>query len=414
MNKLSIFIDRLKRINIKLDFIGNYPWLYLDKINDKKVIEKFQSEHGFVVGYYPIRNGQEFSFSDISEIFKIMNKHCSFSDIGQYREIVDSIRRRYRYVGRDENDDPIYDDSKTLPVITFGGTCKLHGTNSSVCMNRDGQIWVQSKENILDIHNDNAGFCFFVESHIEVFRKLFSTLDFNGYEIITIFGEWCGKGIQKKVAICELPKMFVIFDIKRSYYDNEQGNSRYSDEDEIKTLRSVENQIYNIYDYKTYSVTIDFNDPGNALEALNVITTEVDKECPVGLSFGVVGHGEGVVYCYIDEDGNKYRFKVKGDTHKISKTDKLVSIDVEKVNSVKEFVEYAVTENRLDQGLEKTFGIGGQIDIKKMGDFLKWVVGDVMKEETDVLVKNGLIPKDVTSAISTKGRLWLMEKLNTY
>lgn len=75
MNKLATFIDRLKRINIEVDFIGNYPWLYFDRINGKVVTEKFQSEHGFVVGYYPVRYDQEFSFSDISEIFKIIRKY---------------------------------------------------------------------------------------------------------------------------------------------------------------------------------------------------------------------------------------------------------------------------------------------------------------------------------------------------
>jgi hypothetical protein len=92
----------------------------------------------------------------------------------------------------------------------------------------------------------------------------------------------------------------------------------------------------------------------------------------------------------------------------------LVAIDVERVNSINEFVEYSVTENRLNQGLEQTFGCNGILDIKLMGPFLQWLAGDIIKEETDVLIKNNLEPKAVTGVISKKGRDWLLAKINNF
>lgn len=72
---LSTFINRLKKININIELIGNYPWVYINKINGKKVTEKFRGNHGFTIGFNPIRNGEFFKFTDISEIFKLIRKY---------------------------------------------------------------------------------------------------------------------------------------------------------------------------------------------------------------------------------------------------------------------------------------------------------------------------------------------------
>lgn len=75
MNKLNIFTKRLSKLNIHLTYFANYPWIYLNEINYNKVKEKFESEHGFVVGYTPIRPNEEFQFTDITEIFKLLRKY---------------------------------------------------------------------------------------------------------------------------------------------------------------------------------------------------------------------------------------------------------------------------------------------------------------------------------------------------
>lgn len=70
-DRLKIFLDRLKKINMELDLVGNYPWVYINKINDKKVKEKHASEWGFVLGY----TGRDFTFETLSEIFKLLRKY---------------------------------------------------------------------------------------------------------------------------------------------------------------------------------------------------------------------------------------------------------------------------------------------------------------------------------------------------
>ena len=41
------FTERLAKIGIKLTYIGNYPWVYLDTVNGKKVKGTFMANHGF-------------------------------------------------------------------------------------------------------------------------------------------------------------------------------------------------------------------------------------------------------------------------------------------------------------------------------------------------------------------------------
>lgn len=74
-DKLKIFVDRMKRININIKLVGNYPWIYIDEINGKRVTEKFEGNHGFTIAFLPVRADRELEFTDISEIFKLIRKY---------------------------------------------------------------------------------------------------------------------------------------------------------------------------------------------------------------------------------------------------------------------------------------------------------------------------------------------------
>ena len=72
---LTVFVERLKKIGIKVKLSGNLPWIYLNEINDKKVTELFHGNHGFTIAFLPARIDQEMEFTDISEIFKLIRKY---------------------------------------------------------------------------------------------------------------------------------------------------------------------------------------------------------------------------------------------------------------------------------------------------------------------------------------------------
>lgn len=336
-------------------------------------------------------------------------KHIAYPKIQQFRNIVDIIKRESCFEGFDENNEPVYNNLKPKPVITFKGTIKLHGTNAAVCHSEKDGIWYQSRENIITPEKDNAGFAFFAESHKDVFEKLFDHIKkcftLNQNRIITIYGEWAGKGIQKGVGISELDKAFYIFGVKVSYSD--ETIFSYWLPSNLK-IEAPESKIFNIENFQTFYLDIDFNNPQLSQNRLIEITEQVEKECPVAKYFGIEnGLGEGVVWsCKFNE--NTHRFKVKGEKHSVSKVKKLASVDVEQLKKIEDFVEYAVTENRFNQSLEKIFE-GGDVDIKKLGDVIRWVINDIISEEMDVLAKNNLEPKNVNSEISKKVRQMFFE-----
>jgi hypothetical protein len=70
MTTISSFVNRLKKIGIQVELFGNYPWVYLDKVNGKKVTEKFMGDHGFTVFFRAIRPGRPDTITDIRTIFK--------------------------------------------------------------------------------------------------------------------------------------------------------------------------------------------------------------------------------------------------------------------------------------------------------------------------------------------------------
>jgi len=282
---------------------------------------------------------------------------------------------------------------------------KLHGTNASVCFNSTDGFWIQSRNNVITPEQDNAGFAKFADSRKVHFCSLFDSI-INAYQIdaniftVSIYGEWAGLGVQKGVGISNLDKAFYVFGIKISKQDDEDFDSYWLPSEDIKCS---DYGIFNINDYATFNITIDFNNPQLKQNELQDITKAIELECPVAKAFGVDnGVGEGVVWS-CEYDGVMYQFKVKGEKHSVSKVKTLASVDVEKLNSINEFIEYSVTENRFNQGIESVFG-NDEIDIKKMGDLIRWVVGDVNSEEADVMVKNGLSNKDVNKYISTKVR----------
>jgi len=336
------------------------------------------------------------------------------------------VKQTTAYMGQDENGDPIYNPHAKLPVITFRGTIKLHGTNAAVAYNSIDGMWAQSRENIITPTKDNAGFAFYVESHKEVFQKLIDTIkereNINTEtHIITIFGEWCGKGIQSGVSISSIDKMFMIFNVKIAPVEKNLDDLEDTEASRWVShfdLDSPEDRIFNIENHEHFELEVDFSRPDIAQAKMIELVQQVEQECPVGKAFGVTKTentctiGEGIVWKGWYK-GNQYIFKTKGEKHSTSKVKTMVPIDVEKMNSIHEFVDYAVTENRLNQGIEQVFTTTSTTpEMKKMGDFIRWVVGDVTKEEVDTMAQNGLEPKDVNKHISIKVRNWFSAYLD--
>lgn len=322
-------------------------------------------------------------------------------EIGQFRNVIKDIDYINRFAGVNDLGEPIFKE-QSPPVLTFTGTVKLHGTNGAVCY--DGlNIWAQSKNNIITPEKDNAGFAQFVHSNMDYFENLLKSL-YKGYPI-ALFGEWAGKGVQPKVAISEIQKSFFIFGLK--VHDIGWVHLDFDIEDHPN--------IFKITDFKTYDIEIDFSNSKLSQNKIIEMVEEVETECPVAKMFGFPGIGEGVVFKTYFK-GKSFIFKAKGEKHvNKCKVKTLPKVDDVKLQIIQDVSEKVTPAWRLEQMWSETFDIinGGFPDIKKLGDFLRAVSNDIIKEDMDILNENGLSMKDVGGTVSKMAKTWFFERLDS-
>jgi len=228
---------------------------------------------------------------------------------------------------------------------------------------------------------------------------LFEGIKFDDY--CAVYGEWCGGNIQKGVALNQLPKMFIIFGVK--------VDDKWIDISE--DLQSNEIGIYNILQFGTYEIEIDFNSPELSQNKLIDMTISVEDCCPIGKFFGVEGVGEGIVFeCTTDPS---IQFKSKGQKHSASKVKVLNPAFAEKMEGVHEVANSVATENRFLQGIAYFNENNIDVSIKNIGTFIGWVVKDVLKEESDTISVSGADESAVKSAIVQKAKAWFFQYLKT-
>ena len=81
MNKerdiLTVFVERMKLLNIEVKLSGNVPWIYLNYINGKRVKEEdyYLGNHGFTIAFYPLKPGRSMKFTDIKKIIELIRKY---------------------------------------------------------------------------------------------------------------------------------------------------------------------------------------------------------------------------------------------------------------------------------------------------------------------------------------------------
>jgi len=175
------------------------------------------------------------------------------------------------------------------------------------------------------------------------------------------------------------------------------------DEDVEDCLKGI---LLTVFEFKNWSVEIDFNNPAEAINQMVAITNEVELKSPIGIAHDIDGVGEGVVW-----KSGDYIFKVKGKLHSASHVKELIAIDMEKVRSVEEFVDKVVSENRLRQGMDYLREMDISPNNKALPVFIKWVKDDCIREEKDLLEASGLVVTDVVKSISIRTKDFFIDVL---
>lgn len=270
-----------------------------------------------------------------------------------------------------------YMQERNVEKMSFRGTTKVHGTNARILVG--DTIEYGSKNQI--ISEGHYGFYEWAKARPAVFASV--------PEPYVIFGEWAGKGIQSGV---EYPKCFLVF----SVFSN---GVWYTDE----CLRTEEDGVYPISDFGTWSVEVSLDTFDKVAQQIQGWVNEVEARCPVASKLGYDGIGEGIVFVPSDTNDPGRGFKVKGEKHA---TTKVKTSSIQPVEGLSDFLEAVVTEARLQQGLDH-FELAPQ----NTASFIKWVIGDVIKEDQD-LIPPGADKKKFTGSIGPLAAKWFINKCN--
>ena len=305
-----------------------------------------------------------------------------------------------------------YKENGVLPTLRYRNSVKLHGSNAAIVKYiEENEYSFQSRNCKLSIEKDNLGFVSFIsEKNYQVLFDIIEDIHNKKAEKhVVIFGEYCGEKIQTKVAISKLPRMFVIFAIR---FDSE-----WLDLEKFKTVQSINEKIYNIMQFEKHYIDIDFKDPTKALEEISRLTDLVNDECPVAKSLGEIGIGEGLVWTCLDNPSSRFWFKIKGSDHHVSASDKIaadkmkkITIEPEKIENSNKFVDNTLTESRLNQGIEYLIETNIELTMKSVGVFIKWIVEDIIKEESDVIKDSDLDEKIIRREITSRAVKWYKDK----
>lgn len=308
--------------------------------------------------------------------------------------------------------------------VTYKCKVKLHGMNHAVQIHPDGSIVCQSRTTILTPEVDNAGFAKWVDAAKDKWAGRKNRPPIPEGSGVIIYGEWVGPGIQKGVALAELPKrIFAVFAAR--ILGSEDSLIVYPEQ--LETLVHGVPDCYAIPWYNrtlaqgsetrvTMRLEVDWSQTD---EELTKITTKINKwvgeveahDPFVKDYFQIDGTGEGLVFYPVSNGHQGYTnfsnltFKAKGEKHKNIATAKPAQVNPEAAANVDAFVSMVCTEARLEQGVA---AVGHEL--KLTGKFIQWIVADVQKEAQDELAASKLEWKDVQKPLSSKAQAWYLAR----
>jgi len=303
-----------------------------------------------------------------------------------------------------------------LPRVTYRAKVKVDGTNGAIhALPTAPGFAAQSRTRILVPDDDNYGFAAWAHGAAASFcAGLHARL---GRAVV--YGEWCGRGIQKRTAVSRVERnVFAVFAMQLG--DPARDTVRIVVEPERLRALLPEHPDVFVLPWHGEPVELDFTDPErlrSGAERIDAMVAEVEATDPwVAEVFGLRGLGEGVVLYPVEgvtfdaehgTDRDRYvdlMFKAKGEEHRVNRQKRAAQIEPEVARSVEEFVGLMVTPARLEQGLVQV--LGGRMDLRRMGELLQWVGQDVHKESATELAAAGLEWKQVAKAVSQAAQRW--------
>ena len=301
------------------------------------------------------------------------------------------------------------------PSVTFGAKIKLHGQQNSISISPEGVVQAQSRGGILT--QDPSGFGPWVQAHRDAWAGVAGT------DIVTVFGEWAGGGIQRSQdAVCQLDQPhFFVFALGLGTMPHPRNPERTVPVRVITAPQTIEAMLPEIERLHVLpwasTYTFDYTDPAWVSDTLDRLNADVDAldlcDPYIQQTFGIAAPGEGYVLSAIslDEglDGASYgrlSFKAKTERHRVRKQSKPAAPKEPAPEGADAFVETYVTPARCTQALHEA--CAGQFDKRHTGAFVAWMVADVAKESgRDVEAMNTRF-ETLRPLVQTAARTWYL------
>mmetsp|Transcript_17037 Transcript_17037/g.25789 ORF Transcript_17037/g.25789 Transcript_17037/m.25789 type:complete len:145 (+) Transcript_17037:570-1004(+) len=141
---------------------------------------------------------------------------------------------------------------------------------------------------------------------------------------------------------------------------------------------------------------------------MKIVTESIEPSSPIGEARGIKGNiGEGLVVSFTYE-GGFHQFKVKGDV----KMPKIKKVDNEKAQKCKDLAVKVSPAWRLEQMFDEANNIvnGGKPGIENISTFMKLLQEDIIKEESDIILEAGLVPKDIMTRACKVAKYFILPK----
>ncbi|KAL6055237.1 Poly(ADP-ribose) polymerase catalytic domain protein [Balamuthia mandrillaris] len=314
--------------------------------------------------------------------------------------------------------------------FNYRAKIKLHGSNAAVTL-FSGGFRVQSRNRFID--DENKGMSGWVKRHADYWSgqwdRMRSSLlhcsdrTFSEAACCTVFGEWCGPGVQKGsvVAVEQIPEhIFAVFAIL-------VGDVLLVEPQQISTLLSSSSSSSSTPSYPpnlhvlpwlsydplllSFSSSSSSSAPfAEAITRMNSIVEAIEEEDPfISQVFNIKGPGEGAVwYPLLEQEWSWYwqnalprslfgalSFKTKGTLHQMTKsslkrhqttkerkTTSPVKWQTELVSNEEELVEMFVTSARLLQAFNEVIQEENEeLDNEEVKRRMtEWLVKDIKKE----------------------------------
>lgn len=179
---------------------------------------------------------------------------------------------------------------------------------------------------------------------------------------------------------------------------------------DLETL--TKNNIYHMRHFREFTITLDFSNPHQCERTLQLLAESIEDNSPIAKYYNKPDNvGEGA-YLWCNYNGEMLRLKTKGLKHGGKPKEKRVQkpLDSELEIKLQNLADKVTPEWRLTQAITET----NATEMKHIGEVMKWVNQDIIKEEMPLLHEAGVEPKQLGRFVASIVKKYYIDSIKNY